>query len=131
MIFFTDNRRWHGRHKHVIMTLMRNTIYALAFGVCTIGATAGGANADCTCRANGQTYGLGEIICLGTPGAQRSVRCEMELNISSWKAVAGSCPVALWQTPGAPGAYEQSAGDERALDAGGEIATLAHWQAAH
>jgi hypothetical protein len=113
-----------------MMTLVRNTIYVLGFGVCAIAATADRANADCTCRANGQTYGLGEVICLGTYGAQRSVRCEMELNISSWKAVAGGCPVAVWQTPRAPGAGEQSAGDERVLDTGSEVATLTHWQPA-
>jgi hypothetical protein len=48
------------------------------------------ANADpnCTCRANGQSYELGQIVCIRGKLAQ----CQMNLNNTSWQIIAEMCP---------------------------------------
>jgi hypothetical protein len=42
----------------------------------------------CQCRANGISYPQGQVLCLDG----RLVRCEMNLNNSSWKTISQSCP---------------------------------------
>jgi hypothetical protein len=54
----------------------------------TCGAAAAGQN--CTCRANGQSYYEGEILCI----RGKLSRCEMNLNVTSWKVIADICPEA-------------------------------------
>ncbi|MFO1090787.1 MAG: hypothetical protein U1E46_14545 [Hyphomicrobiales bacterium] len=44
---------------------------------------------NCTCRAGGQNYPQGQVLCL----RGKLARCEMFLNNSSWKIIADSCPV--------------------------------------
>ena len=39
---------------------------------------------NCTCRANGRSYGLGERVCLSTPGGSRMAECRMSQNVTSW-----------------------------------------------
>ncbi|MCP8937051.1 hypothetical protein NK718_00840 [Alsobacter sp. SYSU M60028] len=48
----------------------------------------------CTCRANGQTFAMGETMCLRTPEGARMVRCVMVINNPSWQPVSGACPTA-------------------------------------
>lgn len=40
---------------------------------------------DCTCRANGRRYALGDRVCLVTPSGLRSARCRMAQNVTSWE----------------------------------------------
>ena len=48
--------------------------------------------ADCECRANGQTFKQGEVVCLKLPSGAQLARCEMVLNNSSWKKISDGCP---------------------------------------
>jgi hypothetical protein len=48
----------------------------------------------CTCRAQGQTYQMGETICLRTVEGTRLARCVMVLNNTSWQPTATPCPQA-------------------------------------
>jgi len=51
---------------------------------------------NCTCRANGQDYEQGQILCI----RGRLAKCDMNLNNSSWIIIAPTCPEAnLWSTP--------------------------------
>jgi len=50
----------------------------------------------CTCRANGHDYEQGQILCI----RGKLAKCDMNLNNSSWKIIAPTCPEAnLWSTP--------------------------------
>jgi hypothetical protein len=44
----------------------------------------------CMCRANGQSYQQGQVLCI----FNKLQRCEMLLNNSSWKVIADICPQA-------------------------------------
>ncbi|QIB32746.1 hypothetical protein [Ancylobacter pratisalsi] len=44
----------------------------------------GSAAADCTCRAGGRDYNLGERICIAGPSGPRAAVCGMNQNVSSW-----------------------------------------------
>ena len=48
------------------------------------------AGPECKCRADGQQYSQGQILCL----FGKLQRCEMALNNSSWKVIADICPLA-------------------------------------
>jgi len=51
---------------------------------------------NCTCRANGHSYKQGQIICI----RGKLAKCDMNLNNSSWKIIAPTCPEAsLWMSP--------------------------------
>jgi hypothetical protein len=43
------------------------------------------AAADCTCRALGTSFELGEAVCLATPKGLRVATCVMVLNNTSWQ----------------------------------------------
>jgi len=45
---------------------------------------------NCTCRANGISYKQGQILCI----RGQLARCDMNLNNSSWKIIAPTCPEA-------------------------------------
>ena len=53
-------------------------------------ATPASAGPECKCRANGQQYSQGQILCI----RGKLQRCEMFLNNSSWKVLADICPIA-------------------------------------
>jgi hypothetical protein len=53
---------------------------------------------SCTCRYNGENYGLGESICLSSPEGLRMATCEMVLNNTSWQFSDAPCPVTELQT---------------------------------
>lgn len=46
------------------------------------------AGQSCTCRANGEKYEQGQILCI----RGRLSRCTMNLNNPSWKMISDTCP---------------------------------------
>ncbi|PWB65881.1 MAG: hypothetical protein C3F17_02855 [Bradyrhizobiaceae bacterium] len=52
------------------------------------------AAADCTCRALGRSYELGQSTCLATPGGPRLAVCDMQANVTSWRFSQTSCVTA-------------------------------------
>ena len=60
---------------------------------------AAGERVPCRCRANGQTYELGGVALLGTPGAQRCAVCVMSSNVTSWRTLEKGCPPVAGRTP--------------------------------
>lgn len=47
---------------------------------------------ECTCRAKGQVFRIGDQVCLnGTSGSQM-FRCAMDLNVTSWQPAGQPCP---------------------------------------
>ena len=63
-------------------------------------ASLASAGPDCKCRANGQRYSQGQILCI----RGKLSRCEMFINNPSWKVIADSCPQASLtkKPPGSP-----------------------------
>ncbi|MDO8876583.1 MAG: hypothetical protein Q8M24_23375 [Pseudolabrys sp.] len=51
------------------------------------------AAADCTCRAPGREFQLGQTACLTTPNGPRLATCAMALNNSSWAFSDAPCTV--------------------------------------
>jgi hypothetical protein len=49
------------------------------------------AQADCTCRAQGRNFELGQAVCLTTPTGPRIATCGMVLNNSSWELSQSPC----------------------------------------
>jgi hypothetical protein len=43
---------------------------------------------DCTCRAGGHDYQLGDVICI----RGRLSQCQMNQNNTSWKEIGNECP---------------------------------------
>ena len=73
--------------------MLKRTI--LLFAACALTpATAMSADAICSCKANGQTYELGEIACFTLPSGQKRARCDRVLNNTSWTFLDGDCPSA-------------------------------------
>lgn len=48
---------------------------------------------ECTCRAQGRTYHLGENICLRTPEGYRLAECELTQNITNWRFSKNTCTI--------------------------------------
>ena len=65
------------------MTIAVLAIFALALPA--------GAGRNCKCRANGQEYEQGQVLCIFS----KLMRCDMQLNNSSWKVIAPSCPQSI------------------------------------
>jgi hypothetical protein len=67
-------------------------------------ATPALAGPNCTCRANGTTFEIGQIACITLPSGQRLAQCGMVLNNTSWKILSGSCPTSFLENQdfGAP-----------------------------
>lgn len=59
--------------------------------------TAAAQNVSCTCRYQGQDYGIGESICLKGSNGMRMATCAMVLNNTSWKFSNAPCPLTLWE----------------------------------
>ncbi|MEI2302045.1 hypothetical protein MKZ91_28685 [Ensifer sp. MJa1] len=50
---------------------------------------------NCTCRnRDGSKYQLGQIACLRVDGNVYLARCEMNLNVSTWRKLRDGCPTA-------------------------------------
>ncbi|MEJ1159249.1 hypothetical protein [Prosthecomicrobium sp. N25] len=67
----------------------------LRFALAAVAAVAGGvgtAQADCTCRALGRDFALGQTACLRVGDRSRLARCDMALNNTSWTFIDESCP---------------------------------------
>lgn len=47
---------------------------------------------DCTCRAQGKRFELGETICLPTSEGPRVAVCVLEINVTSWRMSRVPCP---------------------------------------
>ena len=47
---------------------------------------------DCSCRAQGRTFALGETICLRTGQGPRMAQCAMSTNVTSWQITETPCP---------------------------------------
>jgi hypothetical protein len=61
----------------------------------TFGFSAAAEGHECKCRANGQEFAQGQVLCI----MAKLQRCEMFLNNSSWKVIADSCPQTLLLLP--------------------------------
>lgn len=48
---------------------------------------------ECTCRAQGQSYHIGTETCLHINGISQIFRCDMDLNVTSWKPTGSLCPL--------------------------------------
>ncbi|PDT40501.1 MULTISPECIES: hypothetical protein [Sinorhizobium] len=47
----------------------------------------------CTCRnRDGTKYELGQMTCIRVGGISYMARCEMNLNVTTWKKVRDGCP---------------------------------------
>ncbi|AFL51933.1 hypothetical protein USDA257_c33700 [Sinorhizobium fredii USDA 257] len=56
----------------------------------------------CTCRnRDGAKYELGQVACIRVDGIAYLARCEMNLNVTTWKKVRDGCPTAHLTTTGA------------------------------
>ncbi len=60
--------------------------------------------AECSCRYFGQSYKLGETVCLRGPNGLRLARCAMNLNNTSWQPLDRQCPLSV-VTPPSPAAH--------------------------
>ncbi len=47
---------------------------------------------DCTCRAQGRDFELGQTACLASPNGPRLATCGMVLNNTSWQITRRPCP---------------------------------------
>lgn len=57
---------------------------------------------NCTCRANGRSYAIGERVCLSTPTGRRVAECRMQQNVTSWTLGPDDCSESAgagWTTP--------------------------------
>ena len=61
--------------------------------VAVLDALLSSAAADCTCRAQGRDFQLGQTVCLTTPNGARLATCGMVLNNSSWEFSETPCTV--------------------------------------
>lgn len=61
----------------------------------------------CSCRnRDGSKYELGQVACLRVDGRAYLARCEMELNVTTWKKLRDGCPTAAG-TSGIPDLSQQ------------------------
>ncbi|NRP73422.1 hypothetical protein ILFOPFJJ_04326 [Ensifer psoraleae] len=56
-------------------------------------------DARCTCRnRDGSKYELGQTACIRVGGISYLARCEMNLNVTTWKKLRDGCPTAQLST---------------------------------
>jgi hypothetical protein len=60
-------------------------IAAIAALIATLDARPSVADPECTCRAQGRDFTLGQSVCLATPKGARIATCAMVLNNTSWQ----------------------------------------------
>jgi hypothetical protein len=68
-------------------------IAAVAALITTLNARPSAADPDCTCRAQGRDFTLGQSVCLATPKGARIATCAMVLNNTSWQITETPCVV--------------------------------------
>jgi hypothetical protein len=52
------------------------------------------AKAECTCRFPGGSVKEGQSVCIKTANGPKLARCEKVQNVTSWKFLEQSCPIA-------------------------------------
>jgi len=67
----------------------------LILAIILVGSSEAHAGRNCTCRANGQSYHEGTIMCI----RGKLSRCEMNQNVTSWKVIVDTCPEASHRLP--------------------------------
>ena len=72
---------------------MRRSLVCTVLIVLAGDAAVTAAVADCTCRARGQAFELGQSTCLATPKGARIATCGMVLNNTSWQFSDTPCVV--------------------------------------
>lgn len=72
---------------------MQRVLSALVIAAAAI-AWIAPARADCTCRALGRMFELGQSVCLKTPQGPRMATCGMVLNNTAWEMSDTPCPAA-------------------------------------
>ena len=68
------------------------------------------AAADCTCRALGRDFDLGQTVCLASPKGPRLATCGMVLNNTSWQFTETPCTVSAAPSAGEPAPATAAAG---------------------
>lgn len=56
---------------------------------------------NCTCRAQGRSYHIGERVCLSTPKGYRVAECRMQQNVTNWAVSPEDCSVSAAVGPAA------------------------------
>jgi hypothetical protein len=52
-------------------------------------------DANCTCRnRDGSKHEIGETVCIRAGDTAYLARCEMELNVTTWRRLQDGCPTA-------------------------------------
>lgn len=54
---------------------------------------------ECTCRAQGRDFGMGETICMKTANGDRLAVCGMAQNNTSWNVLDDACTVSALVSP--------------------------------
>ena len=68
-------------------------VAAMAVMIVALDARPSVADPDCTCRARGRDFTLGQSVCLATPKGARIATCAMVLNNTSWQFTEAPCVV--------------------------------------
>ena len=82
-----------------MFTRHRRVLASLCLGLAALlpSMTTGPASAqqpvlpECTCRANGSNFRVGEQVCLSTPEGQRMAMCELTQNVTNWRFSTAGC----------------------------------------
>ena len=78
----------------------------LAAGTCVaLAAPLSTALADCTCRAGGRDYELGQTACIATAQGFRLAVCDMVLNNTSWRVSPDGCVAAETNSAAPPAGF--------------------------
>jgi hypothetical protein len=88
--------------------MMRARLSIMSLGLLGALACATEAAADCTCRALGRSFELGQSLCLVTPEGPRVAVCGLQVNVTSWRFSQTPCVSASTVYPHAP--YPRVAG---------------------
>ena len=72
---------------------MSRSCRAIVIALVAVCGAQGSAVADCTCRAQGREFELGQQICLVSPQGPRIATCGMVLNNTSWQFSETPCVV--------------------------------------
>jgi hypothetical protein len=78
-----------GRYLHI----RSQQLCAAMVLIATLEARPAMADPDCTCRAQGRDFALGQSVCLATPRGARIATCAMVLNNTSWQLTETPCVV--------------------------------------
>ncbi|MGF6252928.1 hypothetical protein OKW20_000003 [Ensifer sp. LBL] len=84
-------------------TILWSMTAAVAFLFAAEATLAAPPDHGCTCRnRDGSKYELGQVACLRVDGSAYLARCEMNLNVTTWKKLREGCPTAGMSTPSRP-----------------------------